>query len=91
MYIFFNNFYHPQPQEQTIKECIDRFTAAVDRSLRVALTVDTDFTIQFSHDVCRFHFQSKTELWLTVFDTVYFPLGWNQCYHEYGQTDKTMC
>ena len=90
VYIFFSNFHHPQPQEQTIKECIDRFVAAVDRSLRVALTVDTDFTIPFSHDVYRFLFQNKTELRLTDFDTVYFPSGWNQCYREYGQTNKTM-
>ena len=54
------------------------------------MTVDTDFTIPFSHDVYRFLFRNKTKLRLTDFNTVYFPLGWNQCYREYGQTDKTM-
>ena len=55
------------------------------------MTVDTDFTILFPHDVYRYIFQNKTELRLTDFDTVYFPSGWNQCYREYGKTNKTMC
>ena len=58
-------------------ECVDRFVAAIDRSLRVALTVDTDFTIPFSHDVYRYLFGNKTELRLTDFDAVYFPSDWN--------------
>ena len=79
MYIFFSNFHHPQPQEQTIKERIDRFITAVDRSLRRDLTIETNFTIPFSHDVYRYLFQNKTELRLTDFNTVYFPSGWDQC------------
>ena len=75
MYIFIRDFHQPQPQEQTIRECINCFIAAVDRSLRVALTIDTDFTISFSHDIYRYLFRNKTELRLTDFDTVYFPSG----------------
>ena len=90
MYIFIRDFHQPQPQEHTIRECTNRFIAAVDRSLRVALTIDTDFTIPFSHDVYRYLFRNKTELRLTDFDTVYFPSGWNQCYREYGKAIKTM-
>ena len=69
---------------------MDRFRAAVNRSLSVALTLETDFTIAFSHDIYRYLFRNKTDLMLTDFDTVYFPHGWDHCYREYGRTDTTM-
>ena len=90
MLSFFRNFHHPQPDKEKIKECVDHSVAAIDRSLRVALTVDTDFTIPFSHDVYRYLFGNKTELRSTDFDAVYFPSYWNQCHREYGKTNKTM-
>ena len=54
------------------------------------MTIETNFTIPFSHDVFRFLFKNKTTLRLTDFDTVYFPSGWDQCYREYGKTQKIM-
>ena len=54
------------------------------------MTIETDFTIPFSHDVYRYLFHNKTELRLTDFNTVYFPSGWDQCYREYGKTEKIM-
>ena len=56
----------------------------------VAVTVDIDFMIPFSHDAYRYLFWNKTELRLTDFYTVYFPSRWNKRYHEYGKTNKTM-
>jgi len=53
------------------------------------LTLETDFTIAFSHDVYRFLFGNKTELRYTDFDITYFPHGWDHCYREYGKTNKT--
>jgi len=72
--ISFNRAFHnPQPQEQDIKICVDRFCAAVDRSLSVGLTLETDITMHFPHDIYRYLFGNKTELRSTDFDTVYFP------------------
>jgi len=89
MQFFCRLFDHPRPKEDDIKLYANRFRAAVNRSLSVALTLETDFTMSFPHDIYRYLFGNKTELRLTDFNTVYFPYGWDQCYCEYGKTNKT--
>ena len=87
--LLYRNFNHPQPQEHIIRECVDRFLAALDRSLGVACYKDTVLRIAFSHDVFRYLFHDKTELTLQDFSSTYFPPGWDQCYHQFGSTNPT--
>ena len=62
-YLFFRDFDHPQPQEQTIRESVGHFLAAID-PYRVACYRDTILRIPFSHEVFRYLFQNKLELTL---------------------------
>ena len=82
----YRDFHHPQPQEQTIRESVGCFLAAIDRSLRVACYRDTVFRIAFSHEVL---FKQKTELTIQDFNSTYFPSGWNQCYQQFGSINPT--
>ena len=78
------DFYHPQPLEETIRESVGRFLAAIDRSLRVKCYRDTTLRIPFSHAVFRYLFRDKTKLTLRDFSSTYFPSGWDQCYRRFG-------
>ena len=79
----YRNFHHPQPQE-TIRDSVGHFLAAIDRSLRVEYYRDTTLRIPFLHEVFRYLFRHKTKLTLHDFSSTYFPLGWDQCYRRFG-------
>ena len=76
------DFHHPQPQEQIIRESVDRFLAAIDRSLRIGCYRDTTRRIAFYMKFLR----QKTTLTLRDFNSAYFCSGWNQCYQQFGTT-----
>ena len=80
----FRRFADPHPQEHVIREAIAHFTLAIDRSLRVPCISKTLLRIPFRHDVVRFLFHEKVELFLGDFNSDYFPYGWNQWYRQYG-------
>ena len=88
-YLFFRDFDHPQPQEQTIRDSVGHFLAAIVRSLRVACYRDTILRIPFSHEVFRYLFQNKLELTLQDFSSTHFPPGWDQCYRQFGSVNQT--
>ena len=80
----YRDFHHSQPQEDTIRESVGHFLAAIDRSLRVECYRDTTLRIPFSHEVFRYLFRHKTKLTLRDFSSTYFLPGWDQCYRRFG-------
>ena len=62
------DFHHPQPQEQIIRESVDYFLAAIDRSLRIGCYRDTTRRIAFYMNFLR----QKTTLTLRDFNSAYF-------------------
>lgn len=87
-YFIYRSFNAPHPSSDVIQDCVGNFTSAINNSLRKGSSREFSLHVVFRHDVYHHLFLDKKELFFNDFNSRYFKVGWDQCYHNYRVGDK---
>ena len=78
----------PTPSSDIVQDNLGRLILAIDNSLRKGASRNFYIHVIFRHDVYRYLFDNKTNLFRNDFNSKYFKEGWDQCYKDYRIDDN---
>ena len=73
----------PCPDKELTKFCISNFILEVDKCLRLGSSGRQIINVNFRHDLFRFLFNEKKQLYISDFMHPEFTPGWEQCIQHY--------